>query len=83
MDFSPILGFEAGLAALLVLWLLCAKPEYDLFLYGLALGFPDLALPLGTAINLRIDDALIVFLLIRSIFWRPAPFGPGQRKILA
>jgi O-antigen ligase len=83
MDFSPILGLEGGLAALLVLGILCAKPESDLFLYGLALGFPDLALPFGTAINLRIDDALIVFLLIRSIVWTPAPFGPGQRKILA
>lgn len=81
MNLPPILYFESGIAILLVLWILCAKPEYDLFLYGFALGFPDVAIPLGTAINLRMDDALIVLLLIRSVFWRPAPLTPGQRKI--
>ena len=82
MDFTPILFFETGAGILLVAWLLCAKPEYGLFLYGLALGFPDAAIPLGTAINLRLDDALILLFLLRTILWTPAPSSPGQRKIL-
>ncbi len=82
MDPSPIFWFEMGLAILLVLWILSAKPEYGLFLYGLALGFPDIAIPLGTAINLRVDDALIIFFLFRSFLWRPEPLSSGQRKIL-
>ena len=82
IDPSPIFWFEMGLAILLALWILSAKPEYGLFLYGLALGFPDIAIPLGTAINLRVDDVLIVFFLLRSVLWRPAPLASGQRKIL-
>jgi O-antigen ligase len=82
MDLSPIFCFEVGIAILLALWILCAKPEYGLFLYGLALGFPDIAIPLGTAINLRVDDVLIIFFLLRSVLWRPAPLASGQRKIL-
>src|SRR6266849_4897333 len=78
----PILEFEIAVAALLAGGILCAKPEYGLFLYGLAIGFPDIALPLGTAINLRVDDALILLFLIRSFAWTPAPLAPGQRKIL-
>jgi O-antigen ligase len=83
IDPSPVLYFELGLAILLAAWALCAKPEYGLFLYGLALGFPDVAIPLGTAINLRFDDALIVFFLFRSILWTPMPLAPAQRKIIA
>jgi O-antigen ligase len=82
MDLSPIIYFEIGVAILLALGILCAKPEYGLFLYGLALGFPDAAIPLGTTINVRVDDILIVFFLFRSIAWRPAPLSGGQRKIL-
>src|SRR5260221_9995712 len=78
----PMFGFEAGVAILLACSILCARPEYALFLYGLVLGFPDLAFPLGTAIHLRIDDALILLFLFRSFFWTPAPLVPGQRKIL-
>jgi len=82
MDPSTILYLEIGVAILLTAWILCAKPEYGLFLYGLALGFPELAIPLGTAIHFRPDDGLIVIFLFRSILWTPAPPGPGQRKIL-
>ena len=82
MDPSLTFGLEAVLAILLVLWILCAKPEYGLFLYGLALGFPDIAIPLGTATNIRLDDGLILLFLLRSIMWTPAPLAPGQRKIL-
>jgi O-antigen ligase len=81
MEMSIILYFELGVAILIVAWILCSKPEYGLFLYGLALGFPDVAIPLGTAINLRIDDGLIFIFLIRSVLWTPAPLAPGQRKI--
>jgi O-antigen ligase len=82
MDQLPILGFEIGVAILLAGAILCAMPEYGLFLYGFALGFPDIALPLSTAINLRLDDALILLFLLRSVVWTPAPLAPGQRKIL-
>ncbi len=82
MDFTPILYFEAGAGILLVAWLLCTKPEYGLFFYGLALGFPDVAIPLGKAINLRLDDALLLIFLLRTFLWTPAPVSPGQRKIL-
>ncbi|HVA95546.1 MAG TPA: O-antigen ligase family protein [Candidatus Dormibacteraeota bacterium] len=79
---SPILAVEAVLAILLVSGILCARPEYGLFLYGLALGFPDIAIPLGTAIHIRMDDALMVLFLIRCVLWTPAPLVPHQRRIL-
>jgi O-antigen ligase len=82
MALSPILYFELSVAILLTVGILCAKPEYGLFFYGLALGFPDVAIPLGTAIHVRLDDCLILFFLLRCILWTPAPLGPGQRKIL-
>ena len=61
MDFTFTFIFELGMAIVLVLIVFWGKPEYGLFVYGAVLGFPDVALPLGTAINLRLDDALIVF----------------------
>jgi hypothetical protein len=82
MTHLPILEFEIGVAILLAGAILCVKPEYGLFLYGFALGFPDLAFPLGTAINLRLDDVLILLFLTRSVLWTPAPLASGQRKIL-
>jgi O-antigen ligase len=78
----PMFGIEAGVAIFLLSWYLCAKPEYALFFYGLALGFPDFAFHLGSAINIRVDDVLILLFLIRSIIWRPASLVAGQRKIL-
>jgi O-antigen ligase len=72
---------EVCIAALLVGGYVCAKPEHALFLYGLALGFPDLAFPLGTVVNIRLDDVLILLFLIRFIFWTPASTVPRQRKI--
>jgi O-antigen ligase len=81
MDISSILALEIGIAILLLLAVLWVKPEYGLFLYGLALGFPDTAIPLGAAINLRLDDGLIVFFLLRSLLWSPAFLTPGERGI--
>jgi O-antigen ligase len=81
MDLSITLGVEIGIAVLLTLAVFWAKPEYGLFFYGIALGFPDIALPLGTAINLRLDDGLIVFFLLRSLLWSPASLTSGQRSI--
>jgi O-antigen ligase len=84
MEMNPPLtfGLEVGIVMLLVLFIVWVKPEYGLFLYGLALGFPDIAIPLGSAIHIRIDDVLIVLFLLRSLLWKPAPIAPGQRKIL-
>ena len=79
---SLTFGFEIVMSILVVLWVLCVKPEYALFLYGLALGFPDIAIPLGTTINIRMDDGLMLFFLLRSVLWTPAPLAAGQRKIL-
>jgi len=81
MDISSIFTIEIGIAILLLLAVFWVKPEYGLFLYGLALGFPDTVIPLGTAINLRLDDGLIVFFFLRSLLWSPALLTPGQRSI--
>ena len=81
MDLTFTLGLEVGIAILLTLAVFWAKPEYGLCLYGIALGFPDMAIPLGTAINLRVDDALLVFFLLRSLMWSPASLTLGQRRI--
>ena len=84
MELIPplTLGLLTGIIVLLALFTAWMRPEYGLFLYGFALGFPDVALPLGIAINLRLDDALLSLFLIRILLWRPAPLAPGQRKIL-
>jgi O-antigen ligase len=82
MNFTFTFAFEAGIAIALLLVVFWGKPEYGLFAYGAALGLPDLAITLGTAINLRLDDALIVFFLLRSFLWSPAPLTPAQRSIV-
>src|SRR4029077_17512821 len=81
MYLTLTLWFEIGVAIVIGLALLWTKPEYGLFLYALALGFPDLALPLGTTINIRIDAILILIFLARTILWVPAPPSPRQKNI--
>ncbi len=78
---TPLLWFEIGVASLIGLAFLWVKAEYALFLYALALGFPDFAYPLGTTINVRADDVLLVLFLARMILWTPAPPTRGQRTI--
>jgi len=78
---TPTLWFEIGVAILLVPVFLCTKPEYGLFLYAFSLGFPDFAYPLGTTINIRLDDVLIVLFLARTILWAPAPLSRRQKSI--
>jgi O-antigen ligase len=80
---TPTLWLEFGLSAMLVLLILWTKVEYGLFLYGLALGFPDAAYPLGSTVNLRLEDVLIVLFLGRAFLWSPASPSPGQRRIFA
>ena len=75
---TPILWFEFSVAALIGLGILWTKAEYGLFLYAFALGFPDVALPFGTTINIRLDDVLILLFLARTMLWAPAP--PSQRQ---
>jgi O-antigen ligase len=82
MYLTPTLCLEIGVAMLLGTAILWTKAEYGLFLYAFALGFPDLAYPLGTTINLRVDDVLILLFLARTILWWPAPLSRGQRNIL-
>jgi O-antigen ligase len=82
VNISPILTIEIGIAILLILTVLSVNPEWGLFLYGLALGFPDIAISLGTAINLRLDDALIVLFLIRLLLWSPLSLMPGQKTVV-
>lgn len=82
MYFTPTLYLEFGLAALLVAVFLWTKVEYALFLYGLALGFPDLAYPIGSTINLRFDDILIAVFFARAFLWQPAPLTRTQKTIL-
>lgn len=81
MAFTPILWFELGVATLIAIGIIWTKAEYGLFLYALALGFPDVAYPLGTTVNIRLDDVLIVLLLARTILWVPAPLSRRQRNI--
>ncbi len=79
---TPTLWFEIGVAILLGSVFLWTKPEYGLFLYAVSLGFPDFAYPLGTTINMRLDDVLILLFLARTIVWEPAPLSRRQRSIL-
>ncbi len=81
MYLTPILWFEIGVAILIGLVFLWTKAEYALFLYAFALGFPDVAFPLGATVNIRVDDVLILLFLARTILWAPAPLSRGQRKI--
>src|SRR4029077_15537427 len=78
---TPILWFEIGLAILIGIVFLLTKAEYALFLYAFDLGFPDVAYPLGTTINIRLDDVLILLFLVRTILWAPAPLSRSQRNI--
>ena len=80
---TPTLWFEISVAILLGSVFLWTKPEYGLFLYAFSLGFPDFAYPLGTTINIRLDDILIVLFLARIILWAPAPLSRRQRSIFA
>jgi O-antigen ligase len=81
MHISAILWFEVGTAILLGIGALCVKPGYGLFLYALALGFPDFAVPLGTTTHIRLDDILVVPVLLRAVLWSPAPVSRSQRRI--
>lgn len=78
---TPILWFEIGIAVSIGVAFLWTKTEYALFLYGFALGFPDLALPLGTIVNIRVDDVLLLILLGRMLMWTPAPLSRSQKHI--
>lgn len=79
---TPTLWFEIGVTVLLAIIFLWTKVEYGLFLYALALGFPDLAYPLGTMVNLRLEDVLIVLFLARVILWTAVSPSPSQKRIL-
>lgn len=83
MHVSAIPWFEIETAILIGIGTFCAKPEYGLFLYAFALGFPDFAVPLGTTTHLRLDDVLLVPFLARAILWSPAPLSRSQRSIYA
>lgn len=79
---TPILWLEIGIAILLGLVFLWTNAEFALFLYAFALGFPDFAYALGTTINIRVDDILLLLFLSRTILWTPAPLFRGQKNIL-
>jgi O-antigen ligase len=79
---SSTLWIEIGFAGLIVLALLWTNVECGLFLYALALGFPDVAVPLGSTINIRVDDVLMSLFLARTFLWKPAPVSRLQRNIL-
>jgi len=78
---TPILWLEIGVAILIGIAVLWTKAEYGLFLYAFALGFPDVAFPLGTTINIRMDDVLLLIFLGRTLLWSPAPPCRGQKNI--
>jgi hypothetical protein len=78
---TPLLWFEIVVASVIGLALLWTNAEYGLFLYALALGFPDFAYPLGTTVNVRADDVLLLLFLARTILWTPAPASRAQKRI--
>jgi O-antigen ligase len=73
--------FQISVAAILAVGVLWTKAEYGLFLYGALIGFPDLALPLSSTINVRADDIILLLLLPSTMLWKPATSSPRQRKI--
>lgn len=75
MEFSAIFWVEIGTAIVIAITVLWTKPEYGVFLYAFALGFPDIALPLGDAINVRVDDVLVGLLLVRTVLCLPKFLG--------
>ncbi len=79
---TPTLWFEIGAAISLGIAFLWIQADYAVFLYALALGFPDAAYPLGTTVNLRVDDILILLLLVRTVLWIPVPLLRWQKNIL-
>jgi O-antigen ligase len=79
---TPTLWFEIGATILMGIVLLWTKPEYALFVYALALGFPDVAYPIGTTINLRVEDVVILLFSARVILWTPAPLSRREKTIL-
>ncbi len=81
MVLTPILWMELSVATLIAVAIIWTRVEYGLFIYALALGFPDVALPLGATINLRVDDILILIFLVRTILWTPAPPSQKQKDI--
>ena len=81
MVLTPILWLELGVATLIAVGIIWTRAEYGLFLYALALGFPDIALPLGATINIRVDDFLILIFLARTFLWTPAAPTQGQKNI--
>ncbi len=60
-----------------------------LLLYGVSLGLPDLALPLGEIARLRLDDAVVALALyalmidIRRTSWLVGCLHQSQKKVLA
>ncbi|MBV9266957.1 MAG: hypothetical protein JO061_12380, partial [Acidobacteriaceae bacterium] len=68
MHFAALFVIAAGLVLLIVLGFLWPRPEYGLLAWGIALGFPDAVIPMG-AVNLRIDDVLLLLLLPRTFIW--------------
>jgi O-antigen ligase len=83
MYLTPILWIEIGVALALGVAILWTKVEYGLFLYALALGFPDIACLFGATINIRLDDVLLLVLLARTMLWSPAPPSRSQKNIFA
>ncbi len=81
MVLTPMLWLELGVATLIAVGIIWTRAEYGLFLYALALGFPDIALPLGATINIRVDDFLILIFLARTFLWTPAAPTQGQKNI--
>ncbi|HET6144990.1 MAG TPA: O-antigen ligase family protein [Candidatus Acidoferrales bacterium] len=81
MVLTPILYLEIGIATLIAVGVLWTRIEYGLFLYAFALGFPDVALPVGDAINIRVDDVLILIFLVRSLLWTAPSLSKNQKSV--
>jgi len=79
---DPVAGIAIACLVVILLAILWARPEYGLFLYGVSIGFPDLAVPLGPAVNIRIDDLLMALLLPRALLMYRIRFTARQCHIL-
>ena len=79
---DPFISLVIACLGTVLFGILWKKPEYGLFLYGLALGFPDLALPVGPTVNVRIDDLIIALLLPRALLSYRIRFTARQITVL-
>jgi O-antigen ligase len=80
---DPVHVAMLAIVAVCLLATIVLKVELALFVFTAMLGFPDLALPLMDAVNLRVEDLILVILAGRLFLVGGPRCTPGQRRIMA